>query len=124
MSDIYMTDIVERLRDPRGWSDRADMLEAADEITRLRAATQWRPIESAPKDGTWFVIVNEDDGADSFEIGCYSPLIWHDFEPVADGLFRKTEREIYEWRGFNNMHRATHWLPLPPPPAINKEGGE
>ncbi len=33
-----MSDLVERLREPRGWSDRVDMLAAADEIERLRAA--------------------------------------------------------------------------------------
>lgn len=32
-----MADIVERLRNPRGWSDRVDMISAADEIERLHA---------------------------------------------------------------------------------------
>jgi hypothetical protein len=33
-----------------------------------------------------------------------------------DDLYRKVEKIAYEWRGFNNMHRATHWMPLPEPP--------
>lgn len=30
---------------------------AADELDRLRTATQWRPMETAPKDGTWIVLL-------------------------------------------------------------------
>lgn len=60
--------------------------------------------------------VRDEDGPDSFEVGCYDPLRHHEFEPTGDGLFRKVERIAYEWRGFNNMHRMTHWAPLPPPP--------
>lgn len=31
-------------------------------------------------------------------------------------LYRKEMRAGYEWTGFNNMHRATHWMPAPVPP--------
>lgn len=76
----------------------------------------WRPIETAPKDGTWFMIARVDEGFDSYEVGKYDPLTGDYYEPVEGGLFRKVTKPIYDWRGFNNFHRATHWQPLPFPP--------
>ena len=75
----------------------------------------WQPIETAPKDGTWFVICLPGEG---FEIGRFDPTNWTEYVPSEiDGLFRQQERVIYEWGGFNNFQSATHWMPLPAPPA-------
>jgi hypothetical protein len=83
----------------------------------------WQPIETAPKDGTWFLICNADDGFDSYEVGSYDPEVgsydptfWPEYVEVEGGLYRKEMKTSYEWRGFNNLHRATHWMPLPEPP--------
>jgi hypothetical protein len=42
--------------------------------------------------------------------------MWDQFVEAENGLYRKVSEPIHEWRGFNNFHRATHWMPLPEPP--------
>ncbi len=87
------------------------------------AMTEWQDIATAPRDGTWFVACRAGE-PDSYEIGCYSLLKYPRYIEIEGGLYRKEDETIYEWRGFNNMRRMTHWLsidpvPLPAPP---KEG--
>lgn len=64
----------------------------------------WQPIETAPRDGTKLLLcaVRGDEIAMCFGLA-------GDYVPVGDGAtFRK----------------ATHWMPLPPPPANEeREGG-
>lgn len=76
----------------------------------------WQPIATAPRDGTWFVICNAEDGARSFEVGCYEPLMHDRYVDAGGGLYRRERTATYDWHGFNNFGRATHWMPLPPPP--------
>jgi hypothetical protein len=76
----------------------------------------WQPIETAPRDGTWFLIACAEDGYSSYEVGAYDPLMVAKYEPVECGLYSRSEAVAYEWRGFNNFHCATHWMPLPAPP--------
>ena len=78
----------------------------------------WQPINTAPKDGTWFLICNAIDGFYSYEVGRYEPMFWPEYVEAGDGFYRKEMKQIHEWRGFNNMHRATHWMPLPDPPPV------
>ena len=81
------------------------------------AMTEWQPIETAPRDGTWFLICRANEGWESYEIGAYDPLFHDRFTEVgAGGLYKKEVVITYEWRGFNNFDRATHWMPLPEPP--------
>ena len=77
----------------------------------------WQPIETAPRDGTWFVAARF-PAEDHFcvEVGKYDPMTWADYEHVEGDLYRRIDRQIYDWRGFNNFHRMTHWMPLPEPP--------
>lgn len=84
--------------------------------------SQWQPIETAPRDGSTFLIcrAGEDDhfdGYGSYEVGRYDPYMTTDYQEVEGGLFRKVMRSSYDWSGFNNFHRATHWMPLPAPPT-------
>lgn len=89
-----------------------DALQA--EVDRLRAAQAWQPIETAPKDGTWFVIWTHGEP----EVGRYNPVKSAKYEPV-DGtdFYKKSEFCVYDWDGFNNFGNASHWMPLPTPPT-------
>lgn len=77
----------------------------------------WQPIDTAPRDGTWFMICCAQEGFDSYEVGRFDPYYSDEYVEVEGGLYRKQKRSSYDWAGFNNFHRATHWRPLPPPPA-------
>ena len=84
--------------------------------------TTWQDIGTCPRDGSWFLICNASEGFGSYEVGRYEPTYFHDYIAIAgqNDAYRKVSRKVYDWRGFNNMHRATHWAPLPSPPS--KEG--
>jgi hypothetical protein len=77
---------------------------------------EWQPISTAPRDGTWFIAACFGYGDADYEVGCYDPLQFPKYEEVGSGLYRREMVEAYQWRGFNNMHRMTHWLPIPAPP--------
>ncbi len=81
--------------------------------------SEWQPIETAPRDGSWFVTCNAEDGPESYEVGRYDPFYVDDFIPIEDapGTFKVVRKHIYDWTGFNNFERATHWMPLPPSPT-------
>jgi len=99
-----MTDIVERLHETATTADygpdRETAKAAADEIERLRAAMQWRPIETAPRDGTEFIAYRPDAGV--FTAGYDDEQdVWfasHGYEDITDDL-------------------PTRWMPLPLPPS-------
>ena len=76
------------------------------------AAASWQPIETAPRDGTFFVIFTHGE----YEVGRYAPSFWASFEDAGNGYYKKVDRHMTDWSGFNNFHAATHWMPLPPPP--------
>ena len=78
--------------------------------------SEWQDIKTAPKDGSWFMIGRAGEGPESYEIGRYSPFIVYDYIEQPEGLYRKEPKTLLEWCGFNNFHRATHWMPLPEPP--------
>jgi hypothetical protein len=62
-----------------------------------------------------------DDGWESYEVGRYDPLLRVEYIEVGGGLYKKQELPCYDWTGFNNFHRATHWMPLPSPPSAAQE---
>lgn len=80
---------------------------------------EWQPIDSAPKDGTRVLGYCEANGIR------YIAVIWYRGEKFKDSL--------YQWRiahddasvgGFGEglpNGGATHWQPLPPPPATPKK---
>lgn len=74
---------------------------------------KWRPIETAPRDGSVFLIYIP---GWEYEVGKYDPILWGEFVHVGDGLFKKVTKIASEWRGFNNFSAATHWTPIPEPP--------
>lgn len=92
-----MSDILERLEAEMNKSSSvlltAALAEAAHEITQLRRRSSWRPIETAPKDGT-------------------EVLIW-------DSHMRVRRIGFYDFGWYDQEGRIacpTHWMPLPEPP--------
>lgn len=84
--------------------------------------SDWKLIATnpVPRDGTWFAICRAGED-DSIEAGCFDQLTGTRYVAVGDGLYRKTEEPIFDWKGFDNFHRATHWCslqPVPPEMAI------
>lgn len=99
--------------------DKANVVLA--DLDRARSDGGWLPIETAPKDGTKFLIIRAEEG-EEIEICHWCEFERDHFEEIGDGLFRKVKDEPMRfWNG--NGHRATHWRPLPAPP-IAAEGEE
>lgn len=86
-------------------AEAADRIEQQDaELTRLRAERAWQPIESAPVWGA-YLVTNAKGEVCSCQSGRDQRLI-NNLPGVAD----------WTW-----SEPATHWQPLPAPPAA---GGE
>jgi hypothetical protein len=60
---------------------------------------KWQPISTAPKDGSFILIFEADDGT----TGTVRVARWRD-DTIPTG-----------WTG--SEHAPSHWLPLPQPPA-------
>lgn len=72
-----------------------------------RCAGQWQPIETAPKDGTWFLAFQTDD---------IYPCQWHVEEP-GEGPGREGWLDLFN----QSLEAPTHWMPLPEAPAIRTQ---
>ncbi len=83
-----------------------ECLELLDEIRRLRALTEWRPIADCPKTGH------------PFDVWCLPP--WGVAQRVTDCWWSEDHIRRHDDRDsgeFAIVHNATHFLPLPPPPS-------
>lgn len=83
----------------------------ASALARKGAKAEWRPIETAPKDGTEILLLIQfPDQKPVFVVARYrggaSPWRW---VPCEDGAASYSEEY------------ATHWMPLPPPPQQENE---
>lgn len=91
--------------------------------------SEWRPIESAPKDGTKFLAFGLGHGNSVVAFQCREEpfptqaIIWwgwiDDFDEVdvGGGLYKKVPKRFNEdWRGDVFGFKPTHWMPLPEPP--------
>jgi hypothetical protein len=90
-----------------GLVKQMEYVRVCEQIQRLRAeASGWQPIETAPKDGTWFLAT-----ADGFVDFC----AWHKTPhvPLYGFHFHSCDPEDAE-----ECH-PTHWMPLPAPPATD-----
>lgn len=79
------------------WADR---IEAA-----LQDREGWRPIETAPKDGSYILVTNGEPD------GCFV-VCWYD-----EGWCY----EVHRHDGAVHMNTATHWMPLPAAPTGGSE---
>jgi len=75
-------------------------------LARRGAAMQWRPIQTAPKDGTPILLLVQFPGErpDTFVAAWDANSPKWPWRPTCDGSAYSEEY-------------ATHWMPLPPPPA-------
>lgn len=94
--------------------------EAADAIEALARETQWRPIETAPKDGTVVLFWSTRDGVC---IGRWVEQKYKRWEAVDETTQRLAGIDDYsDWCANNGdscgmwSKGATHWLPLPARP--------
>lgn len=100
------------------WAESRDRHLAAeserDELLREkeRLGAGWRPIETAPKDGTTFLAYQAEEGVDFFH--------WQDFgaDSTAPKGWRDSFIHVYP-EGSENGPK--HWMPLPVPPAAEQE---
>jgi hypothetical protein len=96
-----------------GNSHRLDLLSVlrAEQSRRLgdRAAPDWQPIETAPKDGTDVLITDGEDYAVAhFDTVRHEPC-WRDCGDMG-------------WAGMID-EEPTHWMPLPPAPGASRPTG-
>lgn len=122
VADKYYIEIAHRIRalsaigasgEPHGIEEKwletaraqhAEISAAENEfLGALKASDEgWRPIESAPEDGTAVL------------------LGWSDGTPDPIGVGRWHDAELGEWisdEASSFTSQPTHWQPLPPPPA-------
>lgn len=95
-----MSDLIKDLREAppssvEGWALRQ---KAADALEQ----SQWRPIESAPKDGTVLVWLSEPHKSMNSNVGV---ALFHPNVRFINGLFA------------HDLPEPTHWMPLPTPPT-------
>lgn len=93
------------------WNTRAHSAEIAG---ALRDAERWRPIETAPRDGTK-VLLYHHGYKSAFYRRDHEPRVWVD-------VFREGN-----WYNTAPSAQPTHWRPLPAPPtqdsAMQQGGG-
>ena len=76
--------------------------------------SEWRTIETAPRDGTWFLASSINHG--SMEVVC-----WQDGAPSGSTFDGTTEEGWVSDGGLDRFYANprwfTHWMPLPEPPT-------
>lgn len=91
----------------------------------MSAPETWRPIETAPKDGRFILAYQPKEDAlppdpEVAVVQWFEPR-WPRFEEqpeLGEDIFRRVidTSEGYWSGGPCDPWRATHWMPLPPPP--------
>jgi len=81
-------------------------------VARLTAANGWRPIETAPKDGTWFLAISA--GEHKWTGAKFRPVIVA-ITPEGDYIADDISDEFVEFEP--SELPLTHWMPLPKEPT-------
>ena len=119
-----MTDLREQLAaivyDPTNGTAATDKaLATAQDLIDSGLVPQWKPIETAPKDGTvidLWCIRTHDLGEKTSVRKC--DVSWGSMSDWTGGVHQG-------WRGISELYatnEATHWMPLPAAPGV--QGGE
>ena len=72
--------------------------------------TEWQPIETAPKDGTWILGYHPKEW----------PIICWYMVCITDPMGNHYEHEAWHrmnGAGVSMFNSPTHWMPLPEPPS-------
>ncbi|QLB38245.1 hypothetical protein phiGT1_33 [Sulfitobacter phage phiGT1] len=96
--------------------------QEAEEYVKVAAlpgmVPQWRPIETAPKDGTEFQVwLSKKNGH-----GFWDPRARYNKNNCFQ-LWGRVDYDIDGWEIYPGLE-PTHWMPLPEAPALSHEGGE
>lgn len=95
-------------------NDPFDYVSVPMKTVKMPGLSGWRPISTAPKDGTWVIIYDPFFVTEMpVSIGTYMTADERD----PRGRFRKGEWLLFEWDGMPSSANPTHWMPLPPPPS-------
>jgi hypothetical protein len=85
--------------------------------------SEWKLIDSAPKDGTWVLLAggktSEDFYRERKEPACVKrPVVamWEASEPDWDGREGYWVYDFWDGRWRSDYESPTHWMHLPPPP--------
>lgn len=96
-------------------TDFSPALAAGQEIARRQRQMTWRPISTAPKDGTWIIVYDPYFVSEMpVSIGTYMTADERD----TCGRFKKGEWLLFEWDGMPSSANPTHWMPLPDAPSV------
>jgi hypothetical protein len=103
----------------------AQIAELERYLERARGDAEWRPIETAPRDGTPILLCS----GDRVTAGHWEPERFPS-APEYNGTTGEylgqfeTGEVVDAWwysedGGFDGEHPPTHWMPLPTPPSID-----
>ena len=95
--------------------------EAADRLAALAVLSPdelrgWRPIETAPRDGTRLLLWMEPMNDARFRPTDGPHTVIATWVVWSDAMKREGMREGWSWYG-SPLHYPTHWRPLPDPPS-------
>jgi len=86
-------------------------------VAELEAAQAWRPIESAPKDGTHVLARDVPLGIRITNL-THPPMVVHWFDYIGDASL--SGWYLSHGAGDGPAVSPTYWLPLPAPPKVAK----
>lgn len=76
--------------------------------------SDWKPISTAPKDGTWILVFEPYEGIeDSIQVARWGEVEWSSGEPEFDWVGEPAGPNP----DTNTYTGASHWMPLPKPPC-------
>ncbi len=87
------------------WQHALELAEALEATT----SPQWQPIESAPRDGSRFIVCNMLNGSGYMTIGSNYRNCGDEVLRIGDGLYR----QYFDF---------SHWMPLPEVPKEASNG--